>query len=115
MKIKAVIVNQDNIQTEWVKRFPTKEGFYWFVGERYKRNSYCIERGDPQEIEIKFCEVHKISNGVMVMDGQTFMFESELGEEWYFAEVDLPGLPDFKKGSTFRGLLKSFYRIAKES
>jgi hypothetical protein len=104
--MKTIIVNQDNIQTKWVRHFPTKEGFYWFVGERYKRNSYAIKHKEPPEIELLFCTVQKISDGFMVSDGQAFMDEAELGEEWYFSEVDLPGLPNFKKGSSFRGLLK---------
>lgn len=73
---------------KWTKKWPKKEGHYWFYGYRYGRIS-CGRECKP---EYCFVEVFKVSNGlVFKADGQ-FLYKSE-PEEAYFQEAKLPDSP----------------------
>lgn len=86
--------------SRWVHEFPTRGGLYWFVGERYARNEYSKKMGALPCIEFHFCFVRKIRDGVMVLAEGQFMYERELGDEWYFCPVEVPkDLPSFAEGS----------------
>ena len=68
---------------KWTKTFPKKEGWYWFYGYRFKRETekeYCI------------VQVRKISNGFMYICNGNFMFKKETGEGKFIPAI-LPELP----------------------
>lgn len=83
------------MQVTWIREFPTEVGDYWFAGERYKRTSYCKDAGDKPRYELILCRVKAISNGVVVIGDGQFMYEEELGDEWFFAPALLPDMPAF--------------------
>lgn len=72
---------------KWYKEFPTKPGFYWFYGHRFKGET---------EKELCIVKVSKISNGVMHTCNGNFMFEKETGEGWFFPLL-IPDIPKYVK------------------
>ena len=70
---------------KWTKKWPTKNGLYWFYGYRYGK----ISCGTPNEPELGLMTVRKIANGILyTLDGQ-FVFKNE-PEEAHFKPVELP-------------------------
>jgi hypothetical protein len=90
------------MNVKWVHKFPSKPGDYWFAGERFGRNDYVKERGEKPKYEMILCSVRKIANGVMVVGDGYFIYDTELGDEWYFAPAILPEMPKFKEEGTIR-------------
>ena len=81
----------------WVHKYPTKPGEYWFAGERYGRNAFAKEKGDLPHYEICLCKARKVSNGLIVIANGQFLYKSELGDEWFFAPAETPAMPEFKE------------------
>lgn len=79
----------------WKHEFPTRPGEYWFAGERYGRSDYAKEKGDKPRYELVLCKVRAISNGVVVVGDGQFVYESELGDEWFFSPAQVPDMPEF--------------------
>jgi hypothetical protein len=79
----------------WVHKFPNVPGQYWFAGERYSRSEFAKKEGEKPRYEMILCSVHTISNGVLVAGDGQFVFESELGDEWFFAPATVPDMPEF--------------------
>ena len=77
---------------KWSKKWPKKAGNYWFYGYRYGKES-C---GTPNDPELVFMKVRKISNGFMLIGNGQFMYESEV-EEPHFQKAILPELPHLKQ------------------
>lgn len=73
----------------WKQEFPKSEGSYWFYG-------YLTKNSEEPELIFCVCELISTDNFILVGNGQ-FIFESALGGEWYFKEVELPRLPRLKK------------------
>ena len=77
---------------KWSKKFPKKEGNYWFYGYRYGR----VSCGHPCEPEHMLVRVRKCSNGFLyIADGQ-FMDKSET-EEAHFMPAELPSPPTINR------------------
>ena len=72
-------------KTEW----PDKAGHYWFYGYRYGKS----EGVHDHEKEIIFCEVKKISKGLIVIGNGQIVFRREV-EEACFIPATLPELPN---------------------
>jgi hypothetical protein len=74
---------------KWTKTWPKKNGFYWFYGWRFgKYNDFVT--GKPEEPEISFVEVRKVSNGFLhITNGYTL--EEDADGMWL--KVNLPELP----------------------
>ena len=77
---------------KWSKKFPRKEGMYWFYGYRYGK----ISCGTENKPEFMLVKVHKISNGIMYVANGQFMFKSET-EEPHFMKIEFPELPEDMK------------------
>lgn len=73
---------------KWSKKFPTKEGDYWFYGYRYGK----ISCGQVQEKEFVRVKVLKCSNGLLYNAEGHFMYESEV-EEAIFTPIVFPKIP----------------------
>ncbi len=81
------------MQVKWTKKFPKKEGNYWFYGYRYGKIS-CGQKCEP---ELMVVTVNKCANGLLYVDsGGQFMYESET-EDAHFAPMDMPEIPKFFK------------------
>lgn len=77
---------------KWTKKFPNKEGLYWFYGYRYGK----ISCGQPCEKEFHLVKVRKISNGFMTTTEGQFMEESEV-EEALFCKTEYPEIPNYEE------------------
>lgn len=78
---------------EWTKEWPEEEGWYWFYGYRYGRES-CGSKNNPEYMMMK---CWKVSNGYMMVGDGSFVHKSET-EEAYFLKITPPKQPeDFKK------------------
>jgi len=84
-------------ELNWKHEYPTVPGNYWFAGERYGRNDFAKKAGELPRYELALCKVRKVSNGVVVIADSNFLYESELGDEWFFAPAEVPALPEFKE------------------
>lgn len=65
---------------KWIKEFPTKEGWYWFYGYRFKSSA---------KKELCIVQVWKISNGLIHICNGNFMFKNETGKG-KFIKATLP-------------------------
>jgi len=77
---------------KWTKKFPKKEGNYWFYGYRYGR----VSCGHPCEPEHMLVRVRKCSNGFLYMADGQFMGENEV-EEAHFMPAELPSPPTINR------------------
>ena len=81
---------------KWTKKWPKKEGFYWFYGYRYGR----ISVGRKCDPEYVFVKVIKISNGFLTIGDGQMVSSTEVEEAW-FKKIDIDkdvGIPkNFKK------------------
>ena len=72
------------------KKFPTVVGYYWFYGDRWKNNN-------GKTRNILFCVLHTVGignhGGIMIANGN-FMYESELGKDWWFCQAIVPMPPN---------------------
>jgi hypothetical protein len=68
---------------KWTKKFPKKEGFYWFYGYRFK---------DKAIPELCVMQVWKIANGFAYVVNGAFCYKEEAGE-FYVLEIKQPILP----------------------
>jgi len=82
---------------KWVHQFPTEPGWYWFAGERFKRNDFAKSKGEKPRYEVALCRIRKIQNGVVGICNGNFLYSEELGDEWFFATAELPAMPSFKE------------------
>ena len=74
---------------KWTKKFPKKEGDYWFYGYRYGK----VSCGHPTEPEMMRLQVRKCANGFMYTAEGQFMYEKEV-EEAHFCPIEYPELPE---------------------
>jgi hypothetical protein len=93
---------------KWKHKYPNKPGVYWFVGERWARNSYQKEKGEAPEIELILVEVSKCINGLIVIGEGQFLYEKEFGDYWYFVKAVLPELPGFPFDAKFVRVLQGY-------
>ena len=81
----------------WTKKWPNKEGNYWFYGYRYGR----ISIGQKCDPEYVFVKARKISNGLLIIGDGQIMYSSEVEEAWW-KKIDMEkdvGIPEkFDKG-----------------
>jgi len=89
------------MKPDWKHEYPNKEGWYWFAGERYKRNNFAKANGEKPRYELSLCECRKYGKGkdsgfIVTGNGQ-FLYKSELGDEWLFAPANIPAMPKFKE------------------
>ena len=80
---------------KWTKKFPTKEGLYWFYGYRYgcgKRHGGILP---DNEKEFMLVSVRKIINGFLIVANGQFMEESEV-EEALFCKTEYPDIPKWE-------------------
>lgn len=73
---------------EWTKEWPNKEGYFWFYGYRYGKDTFA----NNEEPEFVFCNCFKISNGFLVTGDGQVIYESE-PEDYWFMETSLPKPP----------------------
>lgn len=73
---------------KWSKKFPTKEGDYWFYGYRYGKVS-CGHLAEPEWMRL---EVRKCSNGFIYNAEGQFLYEREV-EEAHFIPIEYPEPP----------------------
>jgi len=84
------------MNVEWKHEFPREPGYYWFAGERFRRNSYALSRGELPRYSLLFCVAHRTGNDeIIVVSEGTFLFPGELGKEWFFAPAEVPQMPQF--------------------
>lgn len=75
---------------KWTKKFPNKEGLYWFYGYRYGK----IIGGDEQDKEFILVELREISNGSMLIGNGQIIYKNEL-EEALFCKAEYPEIPNY--------------------
>lgn len=73
---------------EWTKKWPTKEGIYWFFGYRYGK----VSCGSECEPELCLVTVRRAANGFMFTAEGQFMYKNET-EEAHFQRASLPKPP----------------------
>lgn len=74
---------------KWTKKFPNKEGLYWFYGYRYGKSMGSLP---DNKKEFMLVSVRKITNGFLIVANGQFMEESEL-EEALFCKTEYPKIP----------------------
>lgn len=74
---------------KWSKKWPKKEGLYWFYSYRYGK----ISCGSENRPDLMLLRVRKIKNSYMYTANGQFVYESEV-EEPHFQEAILPELPE---------------------
>jgi len=78
---------------KWTKKFPTKEGLYWFYGYRYGKKMGTLP---DNKKEFMLVSVRKIINGFLIAANGQFMEEYEI-EEALFCETEYPEIPKEEK------------------
>lgn len=72
----------------WTKKWPEEEGYYWFYGYRYGKES-CGHKRKPEYMVMR---CRKISDGFILLGNGQFVYESE-PEEAHFLKIELPEPP----------------------
>lgn len=82
------------MKMKWTKKWPTKEGMYFFYGWPYGDTKDI--GGNPIAPELNYVKTMKVSNGMMIVREGNFWYKSE-GYIGLFAKIDDPELPDMKE------------------
>ena len=72
---------------KWTKKFPNKEGLYWFYGYRYGKKDFGKE--------FMLVDVRKVQGGFLIVANGQFMYESEI-EEALFCRTEYPKIPEME-------------------
>lgn len=77
---------------KWIKKFPNKEGLYWFYGYRYGKKDFIKDN----EKEFMLVDVRKVQGGFLIVANGQFMYEKEI-EEALFCKTEYPEIPKMEK------------------
>ena len=94
--------------SKWTHKFPKEPGTYWFIGERWKRSKFEKQKKEKMKIELAICTVFNVSNGTLTVCDGNFMYQNELGDEWYFTKASLPPIPKFKNDHELSGFILEY-------